>query len=353
MAVEGLLDTEDQNDLKAEVYYKLGAVNYLLGKRTVALEYLAKSETLVSEESNVAGAIQCQFGQILFRSGQYDSATRRFERSMKCYRATGDKKSECSLLVQAALIPFQLGDWKRVRSYYSKSLRIAQEIGDRKQSGTIHMNLGIIASIQGDFDRALELYEKSRKIYEEIEDIGGVGKVWLNTGWSHGERKRWPEARHAYNESLQIARKTRNINEEAKCNTNLAEVMLEERDLKGCKRNCVEALEIFSKINYQVGMADVYKTLGQVSTIERKWPEATAYFDKSISITRTVKHGLGEGKALMELARMRKEQGEFETANQDLDQAITRFEKIESAEDLNTAGQLREEIEALQYLAQE
>ena len=100
-------------------------------------------------------------------------------------------------------------------------------------------------------------------------------------------------------------------------------------------------------------MADVYKTLGQVSTIERKWPEATAYFDKSISITRTVKHGLGEGKALMELARMRKEQGEFETANQDLDQAITRFEKIESAEDLNTAGQLREEIEALQYLAQE
>ena len=214
------------------------------------------------------------------------------------------------------------------------------------------MNSGIMASIQGELDRALHRYGKSRKIFEELKEWRNLARLWLNQGWSLAGRKEWGKAREAYRHALKISKKTRDIFSESECYLNVAEVLLATSDLKGSKRACLKALEIFEKVNDQLCIADVFKTLGQVATVERKWEEGHSYFKKSISVNESLKNLLGAGGAHMEYSRMLKDLGNLDGALAELERSMTCFQTINAKEDLKMAGEIKKEVEALHYLAQ-
>ncbi len=257
----------------------------------------------------------------------------------------------CAVLVLLANISFQKGEWERVQSFYSRVLRLAKSVDDGCQIAVVHMNSGIMETIRGRQDRALELFEKSLRGYTELNDRSGLGQVYLNMGWMWAGQKAWEQARDAYQSALTLSRELRNIFMEAKCHLNLAEVFLETAELDASKRACLKAIEIFKKVNNQSAIADVFKTLGQVSVVEQKWADARTYFEKSISAYETLQNPLGAGSARMAYARMLRDQNECEAAQKEVARATELFSKIEATEELKVAKELAKELDALLYLA--
>jgi len=355
-ALEALPEAEGVQDrlgLEGSLRHRLGLVYNRLGQTREAIGHLQGAERLARQggDHRMLAEVQRRIGLIHFRAGSYDLATERYRRSVENFRKAGDRKALCEALVSAANVPFRQGDWGRVRAFYARALRIARQAGDRRQIATIHMNSGIMASIRGEGDRALRLYEKSRSIYEEVEDWTGLAQVCLNQGWSYAGRREWGRARDAYQQALAISVKTRNIFRESECHLNIAEALLAASDLTGCRRACLKALEIFRKVDNRLGMAEVFKTLGQAATVERRWEEARSYFEKGIETNEALKNPLGAGKARVEYARMLKEEGALGAAAAEADRSMACFERIDAQEDLKAARDLKREIEALQYLA--
>jgi tetratricopeptide (TPR) repeat protein len=253
--------------------------------------------------------------------------------------------------VRASNIAFQQGDWKRVQTYYARILRIARRTGDRRRVAMIYMNSGIMASIRGRVEKALELYERSRKAYEELGDQHGLAQTYLNLGWSLAGQNAWERAREAYGEALKASRKTRSIFVEAKCHLNLAEVLLQTGDVRGCKRACLRALEVFEKVDNRLGRADVLKTLGQAASRERNWEDGCSYFERSIAAYEDLQNPLWAGGAHLEYARMLLAEGALDAAGAELEWSVACFEGIDAREELRAAGALRGELEAMKSLA--
>ena len=347
-------DSDKRNSLECSLHYRLGDIYNRLGDIQKGLSHLKISEDLAKQKDDfrMEAQVQQRMGHIYFRSGGYDRATERYEKSADNFRRIDDREALCRVLVDSAKIPFEQGDWKGVKAYYVSALRIARQVGDRSQTAIIYMNSGIMASIQGELDRALHRYGKSRKIFEELKEWRNLARLWLNQGWSLAGRKEWGKAREAYRHALKISKKTRDIFSESECYLNVAEVLLATSDLKGSKRACLKALEIFEKVNDQLCIADVFKTLGQVATVERKWEEGHSYFKKSISVNESLKNLLGAGGAHMEYSRMLKDLGNLDGALAELERSMTCFQTINAKEDLKMAGEIKKEVEALHYLAQ-
>ncbi len=335
--------------LSASLQFRLGGVCKRLGEIEAALDYLTCAENLAQgvADHRLMGEAQLAKGQIHFRSGNYELATQQYQESANHFRLAGDLKSVCSVLVSAANIPFEQGKWSSVEAYYTRALEIARESRDRREIAKINMNLGIMASIRGNGERALKHYEKSRRTFEKLKDWQNLAKVSVNEGWFYAGRKDWPRAQQAYNDALSICKKTRNIASEAKCFLNLAEVMLETHDLKGSKRACLRALEIFDKMDNKLPTAEVYKTLGQVARIERKWEEARTYFEKSISIGESLRSPQSGG-AHLEYSRMLKDMGDLKSAEEEAEHSVFWYEKMGAKEELKLAATLKREVQALQ-----
>ncbi|MDA0746423.1 MAG: protein kinase [bacterium] len=350
----GVASLPEEDVLAPGLLQKLGNMYDRLGEVKTAMEQFSRALVLADKQADLTLVAELRrgIGRIHLRSGEYDQAAEQYRRCVKGCCTTSHREAMCDVLIQMGNLHLDKGEWPQVKSCYARALKIARHTGQERQIAMIYMNSGIVASIQGDLDRALRLYERGRERYEKTGYLPGVNQILLNMGWSYGQRELWEKARDAYQEALAIARKTQNIYIEAKCYLNLAEVYLETRDLKACKRASVKALEIFKKSNRQVNIADVFRTLGQVAAVERKWEEAQSYFERSIESLRSLGHVLGEGKSYLEYARMLKLQGDQARALEQLDLAVVRFTQIGAQDDLATAETLRGEIESLQYLAQ-
>ena len=339
--------------LRTSLQFKLGSVYKRLGVIDAALDNLKCADGLARDldDHSMAGEAQLAMGQIHFRSGNYELAIQRYQKAVEHFKMAGDPRSVSRVLVNAANISFRQGKWVQVQANYARALKIARKEKDRRQIAIIHMNLGIMASIRGNGECAQKHYEKSRQTFEQLNDWQNLAKISLNEGWFYAGKKDWSRAQQAYETALSISKRTRNIASEAKCFLNLAEVLLETHHLKGSKRACLKALEIFNRINNKGPLADVYKTLGQVARIERRWDEARAYFAKSISINESLENPFGSGGARMEYSRMLLDMGDLKSAEEEAGRSVAWYEKIGAVEELNLAATLKREAQALQVVA--
>ncbi|MBK8703541.1 MAG: tetratricopeptide repeat protein [Saprospiraceae bacterium] len=81
-----------------------------------------------------------------------------------------------------SVIAYAQGDYATALRYLEQSLKIQQEIGDRQGEGTTLNNISQIHKVKGDYATALRYLEQSLKIQQEIGDRMGTASTLHNMG---------------------------------------------------------------------------------------------------------------------------------------------------------------------------
>lgn len=106
----------------------------------------------------------------------------------------------------------QLGNLYRAMEEYDaardalyESLDLRRSLGDRRGVGRSLNNLGILALYAGNARRAAALFEECMNLFDSMNDRPGIAATYENQGHLALFEKRWGEARHAYERSVELS----------------------------------------------------------------------------------------------------------------------------------------------------
>jgi len=229
-------DSPDQNQLRLDVYKRLGDVLNWQARYTEAIENFKSMlvdaeqiENLVAQSRALQGlaktfnyqgdnraslenAIQAE---VIARraNANFDLASALFNEGFARFRL-GEAQSALPITEQALAIMTDLGDQNEIgrcfnllaglhyvsgrfndaESYWEKALKIFQVLGNRQQSTDVLGNLGALADARGDYNTAFERYDSAVKFCRETGYKDGEIVFLANRGWELVALGRYKEA---------------------------------------------------------------------------------------------------------------------------------------------------------------
>ena len=121
--------------------------------QTLLTEWLPDINT--NPDPTLRGEALGQTGKQYLHIGDYATALRYLEQSLKIRQAIGDRSGEGTTLNNMSQTVYARGDYETALRYLEQSLKISQAIGDRSGEGTTLNNISQIYDARGDYETAL------------------------------------------------------------------------------------------------------------------------------------------------------------------------------------------------------
>ncbi|KAA3615343.1 MAG: CHAT domain-containing protein, partial [Calditrichaeota bacterium] len=200
---------ENESAMDWNALNTLGRSQRTLGDYDFALEIFQKAETRVhsaktEEELENLGTTLNNISQIYDAKGDYETALKYLQQSLKIRQQIGDKSGEGTTLNNLSQIYKARGDYDTALKYLQQSLKITQQIGDKSGEGTTLNNLSQIYKARGDYDTALKYLQQSLKIKQQIGDKSGEGTTLNNLSQIYKARGDYDTALKYLQQSLKI-----------------------------------------------------------------------------------------------------------------------------------------------------
>jgi tetratricopeptide (TPR) repeat protein len=107
-----------------------------------------------------------------FHLGDAERASKLFQRALKEYRKSGDRRGAAVVLMNlGALATETLSDVAGARALFTESLTLFRELGISPQTGIALSNLSAISIIDGEYEQALAYANESLVIFERLGNI--------------------------------------------------------------------------------------------------------------------------------------------------------------------------------------
>jgi tetratricopeptide (TPR) repeat protein len=198
-------------------------------------------------------------------------------------------------------------------------------------------SLGFLYLRAGDWDRARQVLEEALPLHDDGHNTVAVKAFCLALGSLNLEQGNYPKAEELLLRSLEICRTGGNVLFELWVLPVLAELYLKMGQPEKTADYVDMGFELLKPDQNWYGLpAPMYLAKGMLAASRKDWDTATESFDKAIQINRKYQLPWDEAKALYEqglmyLARGRK--GDRDKAHEDLDEALTIFQKVGARKD--------------------
>jgi len=209
-----------------------------------------------------------QWGQALWRQGEYADARARLQRALELARAIAGRPAaaqappaalrqiravEADSLRNLGNVCWYVGDYEAARTYYEQALEICRALGNRRGESASVNNLGTVYAKLGRHAEARACYEQSMVIDREIGNRPGLSKSLSNLGSVIDGQGYHDEARAAFEEALRICREVGDVQGTSGALNNLGIVYDQLGDYAAAQRHFAEALQIRRQIGAQQG----------------------------------------------------------------------------------------------------
>jgi tetratricopeptide (TPR) repeat protein len=254
------------------------------------------------------------------RTGDYQSAREKFEKSLLIKQQigdmAGDMAGEASSLHQLASIDMATGDYQSAREKFEKSLLIVQQTGNRAGEASSWHQLASIDMETGDYLSAREKFRKSLLIEQQIGNRAGetsslhqLASIDIATG-------DYPSARERFRKSLLIHQQIGNKAGEASSLHQLASIDIATEDYPSAREKSQTSLLIQQQIGNRAGESSSLHQLGSIDMATRDYPSAREKFEKSLLINQQIGDKAGEASSLHQLASIDLETGDYPSARE-------------------------------------
>ena len=125
-------------------------------------------------------------------------------------KEVGNKNSEGTAYGALGGDYFSEGDYEKATKYYQRALYIAKEVGNKLSEGSQHMGLGDVYSSLGNFNASLEFYQQGLRIVKEVGSKDYEGSAYEGIGTVYFQRRDFKTAIEYHRKALSIAKETGN-----------------------------------------------------------------------------------------------------------------------------------------------
>ena len=197
---------------EATCYINLAAVFLDVQEYAKAEEYLHKALNISTEIGDRNGEALCygNLGSLFLFVGEYATAEEYLHKAITITTEIGDKQGEATCYGTLGAVFQSVGEYAKAEEYLHKALTIKTEIGDRNGEATCYGNLGNVFQSVGEYAKAEEYLHKALTINTEIGDRDGEATCHMSLGEG-------TKAQKYFQNSLEISRRTRNINLQYRC----------------------------------------------------------------------------------------------------------------------------------------
>ena len=279
--------SEDDNKI-SHVYNKIGVVYKLQGKIPEAFEFHQKalnSSNQAFKQDDIATTLN-YIGSLYWKINEYDSALVYYEKSIEVYQQISDTLGKANVLNNIGVVYKDIGQFKKSLEYYLNALELRKTLNKKKQIAESYNNIGSLYLSINDYANALEFYFQAEKLREETNDIFGLAQTQNNIALIYRLKDANQKALEYFTLSLSNYQKIGNQSLIAASTNQIGNVYKKLNKLDLALEHYLRALKIQQEAGNQNEVASTLNNIGIIYDEINSYPKALEIYSKSLEIKR-------------------------------------------------------------------
>jgi len=264
---------ENKPEIEAQILYRLGHVNHILGEYPTALGFLKQIEQLPDIQDKVLyPEVLDRIGNVYVDIGEYGKSSEYLLKALGIREINRDSLGIMNSLYSLGSNEFYQKDFEKSLYYYHKALDIARLNKEERWRFTCLAAIGGSLREQERYDEALEYLKESLLLAQEIDYQHGIGYAYLNMGITYHKSGQYVPALENLLKAEVLGRTLENTALEMNSLTAIGEVYQKQGNIAAAKGYLTKALGIAEGINSKrtkleilENVAEIYKELGSIN----------------------------------------------------------------------------------------
>ncbi len=219
-----------------------------------------------------------------------------------------------------------VGEHKTAINHYEMAEKIYLKANKYQQLWSVYNNIGFSFQNVSNLPKALEYYLKSIDIAEKHLKEDDVAGTAMNIGTIYAEQGMFKEALSYFKLSANIYSKKKGWGYGNDVN-NIGQVYFMLKQLDSAKYYYDEAINVWTRMNDQQGLAMTYHNLGNLYAEMNNFPEAEKHLQKSLDLSYSMGDSYGITVNLGALSRLAISTGNKEKGRKYLNESVAYAEK--------------------------
>ena len=261
------------------------------------------------------------------KQGDTNAARDFFQRALPFYEQGGYRKEVFQAYVILGRAESRAGDYDAAQQRFERLLQLAQQTGDQQSTALAQEGLGTVFLDRQDFPHALDYYNATYETLKSLKAKLNMGYIACNRAEALWQLGRYPEAREALAESMEIAEPSgREPYKDLQLQVHLtkARLALSERQLRESAAEAQTVLDISgSEVNSTAVQAGY--VLGLTQSLSGHAAEGRKRSEDAVNAARNLRSPLLLSNALLALAECALLAGDAPAASANAREAQQRF----------------------------
>ena len=250
-----------------------------------------------------------QLGRLAQDRGDYDEATRQYQRALNTFERLGDWARMANSYHQLGTVAYLRADYDEAARQYQRALDIRERLGDQAGMASTYHQLGVLAQNREDHDEAARQYQRALDIRERLGDQAGMASTYHQLGVLAQNREDHDEAARQYQRALDIRERLGDQAGMASTYHQLGVLAQNREDHDEAARQYQRALDIRERLGDQAGMASTYHQLGVLAQNREDHDEAARQYQRALDIRERLGDQAGMASTYHQLGTLENERG--------------------------------------------
>jgi hypothetical protein len=226
------------------------------------------------------------------------------KKASNAFKLQNDKKGIALCENFLGTIYGERGNIKNAKSHFERSLSLLNLARDKALVGLLEINLGILNNMQGNFDEAFTCFQRALVKFEQTNDIKRIAEIRHNLGMLFTQKGEFDSALTEFDKSIALSIESGFLSKLGISYLSKAFIFTQLKDYHLASVFANMAMEICSKLNDRLSMADIYKIQGIIERNLNNYKFSENYFLTSLRLNQELSNALNKAETLFELGKL-------------------------------------------------
>ncbi|MGA7720604.1 MAG: tetratricopeptide repeat protein [Ignavibacteriaceae bacterium] len=320
-----------------ELLFLLGRFTITSGKFQTAIYIHEKILSEINEDKtllSLSASAQLALGEIFSRTAVWALSFEYIKKANSSYNKIHDIKGCANCMNLLGTIHGDRGELGKAVRYFEKGLKLLENTNDDYLQAKIGINLGIVNNISGDYETALSYYKRALLYFEKIKDMNKIAEIRHNMGMLYTRKKDLKNAIKEFDKSISFSVQCGDVSTRGLPYLSKAYIYTLQNDLYLASAFANKALEICSRINDKLSIADIYKINGIIQRKLGSYELAENYLLTSLRLNEELQNKLNQAETSLEIGRLYLETGRADESKKYFNEAIKYYKSIKASNEL-------------------
>ncbi|MBX7219842.1 MAG: CHAT domain-containing protein [Blastocatellia bacterium] len=205
-------------------------------------------------------------GLLAFAQGDWVLTTKRYQQALDWYRQEGDRRGMAAMLNNLADTHNSVADHRKAMAYMAELRALYHEEENHRAEAVVISNLGTICLNWHDYQKAIEFFTLAMPLRRSLGDRRGLSRTCQQLGDTYLELDDFANAKKQYEQALNLRRETGERSGEAEMLLKLGILYTKTAppDRSQAMEYLSKALTMYQEVSSKEGEGEVRKSLGSL-----------------------------------------------------------------------------------------